>query len=207
MGAMQGSRAGEESILFFYFFFSFYQSMYRLCLITQLCAALCDPMDCSRPGSSVHVDSPGKSTGVRCHALLQGIFPTQGSNPGLLHCRRILQHLSHQGSPYWRQLLYDIVLVSPVQQSEPAVCIHVSPALFFISFPFRSSQSIELHSMFLFIYFIRSINSVYMLIPVSQFSPNSTHPPWYPHICSLYLHFCFTNKIIYTIFLESTYMH
>ena len=34
-----------------------------------------------------------------CHALLQGIFPTQGSNPGLLHCRRILYHLSQQGSP------------------------------------------------------------------------------------------------------------
>ena len=34
-----------------------------------------------------------------CHSLLQGIFPTQGSNPGLLHCRQILYHLSHQGSP------------------------------------------------------------------------------------------------------------
>ena len=43
---------------------------------------------CSQPGSSVHGDSPGKNTGVGCHALLQGIFPTQGSNPGLPHCRR-----------------------------------------------------------------------------------------------------------------------
>ena len=49
-------------------------------------------------GPSVHGDSPGKNTGVSCHALLQGIFPTQGSNPGLLHCRWILYHLSHQGS-------------------------------------------------------------------------------------------------------------
>ena len=40
----------------------------------------------------------GKNTGVGGHALLQGIFPTKGSNPGLLHCRRILYHLSHQGS-------------------------------------------------------------------------------------------------------------
>ena len=39
------------------------------------------------PGSSVHEDSPGKNTGVGCHSLLQGIFPTQGSNPGLLNCR------------------------------------------------------------------------------------------------------------------------
>ena len=44
-------------------------------------------------------DSPGKNTGVGCHCLLQGIFPTQESNPSLLHCRQILYHLSHQGSP------------------------------------------------------------------------------------------------------------
>ena len=55
-------------------------------------------MDCSLPGSSVHGDSPSKNTGVGCHALLQGIFPTQGLNPGLPHCRWILYHLSHQGS-------------------------------------------------------------------------------------------------------------
>ena len=54
---------------------------------------------CSLPGSSVHGDSPGKNTGVGCHALLQGIFPAQGSNPGLPHCRQILYRLSHQGSP------------------------------------------------------------------------------------------------------------
>ena len=41
----------------------------------------------------------GKNTGVGCHFLLQGIFPTQGSNPGLLHCRQILYCLSHQRSP------------------------------------------------------------------------------------------------------------
>ena len=49
-------------------------------------------------------NSPGKNTGVGCHAHLQRIFPTQGSNPGLPYCRRILYHLSHQGSPvlgYW----------------------------------------------------------------------------------------------------------
>ena len=44
-------------------------------------------------------DFPGKSTGVGCLSLLQGIFPTQGSNLGLLHCREILYHLSHQGNP------------------------------------------------------------------------------------------------------------
>ena len=45
-------------------------------------------------------DSPGKNTGMGWHALLQGIFSTQGLNPGLLHCRRILYQLSHHGSPW-----------------------------------------------------------------------------------------------------------
>ena len=44
-------------------------------------------------------DFQGKSTGVGCHFLLRGIFPTQGSNPGLSHCRQTPYHLSHQGSP------------------------------------------------------------------------------------------------------------
>ena len=52
--------------------------------MVELCPTLCDPMDCSLPGSSIH--SPGKNTRVGCHALLQGIFPTQGSNPELLYC-------------------------------------------------------------------------------------------------------------------------
>ena len=44
-------------------------------------------------------NSPGKNTGVGSHFLLQGIFPTQGLNPGVLHCRQILHLLIHQGSP------------------------------------------------------------------------------------------------------------
>ena len=50
------------------------------------------------PGSPVHGDSPGKNTIVGYHALLQGIFPTQGSNTGFPHCRQILYQLSHQAS-------------------------------------------------------------------------------------------------------------
>ena len=60
---------------------------------------LCDTINYSLLGSSVHVDSPGKNTGVGCHTLLQGIFPTQGYSPGILYCRQILYHLSHQRSP------------------------------------------------------------------------------------------------------------
>ena len=67
--------------------------------VAQSCPALCHPMDCSPPGSSVHGDSPGKNTGVDCHSLLQGIFPTQGLNLGLQHRRQILYHLSHRGRP------------------------------------------------------------------------------------------------------------
>ena len=48
--------------------------------LLQSYPTLDDSMDCSPPGSSVHGDSPGKDIGVGCHALLQGIFPTQGSN-------------------------------------------------------------------------------------------------------------------------------
>ena len=117
-----------------------------LCLVTQLYSTLCDSMNCSPPGFSVHGDSPGKNTGVSCHALLQGmaggrgqllpnpgieprslalhedslpseppgkiqnigvgslslfqgIFRTQESKWGLLHCRRILYQLLYQGSP------------------------------------------------------------------------------------------------------------
>ena len=44
-------------------------------------------------------NSPGQNTGVGSLSLLQGIFPTQGSNPGLMHCRQILYQLSHKGSP------------------------------------------------------------------------------------------------------------
>ena len=69
-----------------------------LWLVAESFLTLCYPMECSPPGSSVYGDSPGKNTGVGCHTLLQGIFPTQGSNPGLLHYGQIFHRLSHQGS-------------------------------------------------------------------------------------------------------------
>ena len=47
-------------------------------------------MECSLPDFAVHGNSPGKNTVVGCHFLLQGIFPNQGLNLGLLHCRNIL---------------------------------------------------------------------------------------------------------------------
>ena len=70
-----------------------------LYLVAQSRLILCNPTDCSPPGSSIHGDSSHKNTGVGCHAFLQGIFPTQGSKPGLPRGRWILYRLSHQGSP------------------------------------------------------------------------------------------------------------
>ena len=66
-------------------------------LVAQLCLTHCDPIDCNLPGFSVQ-DSPAKNTGMGSHSLLQGILPTQESNPGLLHCKQVFYHLSHKGS-------------------------------------------------------------------------------------------------------------
>ena len=60
-------------------------SLYVVCLVAQSCPTLCDPMDCSPPGHSIHGDSPSKNTEVNCHFLLQGIFLTQVLSLHLLH--------------------------------------------------------------------------------------------------------------------------
>ena len=66
--------------------------------VAQSCPTVCNPMNCSLPGSSVHGILQARI--LECSSsLLLGIFPTQGLNPGFLHCRWILNHLSHQGSP------------------------------------------------------------------------------------------------------------
>ena len=62
-------------------FINYFDNYVTLCaVLSRSVTSLCDPMDCSPPGSLAHGDSPGKNIGVDCHALLQGIFPTQGSN-------------------------------------------------------------------------------------------------------------------------------
>ena len=74
-------------------------------LVTQSCPVLCDPIDCSPPGSSVHrIRVRPLFTGVGSQFLLEGIFLTQRLYPGFLYCGWILYHLSHQrrthGSQY-----------------------------------------------------------------------------------------------------------
>ena len=70
-------------------------------LVSQSCLTLCDPMDCSPSGSSVLGILQARTLEwmIARHSLLEGIFPTQGSKPGLLHCRQTLCYLSQQGSP------------------------------------------------------------------------------------------------------------
>ena len=76
-------------------------------------------------------DSPGKNAGVGCHALLQGIFPAQGWNPGLLHCREVLYCLSHQRSPRIKQLntcyLRRAMLVLDSEALRPLLPLHPPP--------------------------------------------------------------------------------
>ena len=73
------------------------QTMLLLCLVTQSCPTLCNPMDCSPPGFSVHGILQARKLFVGCHFLLQGIFVTQGSNQSLLHWQVGSVLLSHQG--------------------------------------------------------------------------------------------------------------
>ena len=92
------------------------KSVYRRCWkvqVTQSCPTLCDPIDYSPPGSFVHGDSPGKNTGVGCHALLQGIFPIQELNPWLL---RLL---------YW--WASSLALVQPGLHMSPQIYVYLEP--------------------------------------------------------------------------------
>ena len=76
-------------------------STFMFVLVAQSCPTptVCNPMGCSLQGSSLSINSPGKTTGRVAISSSRGIFPTQGSNPGLLHCRQILYHLSPERNP------------------------------------------------------------------------------------------------------------
>ena len=74
-----------------------HQHAWHEVLVAQPCLTLCNSLDCSPPGSPVHGILQARTQGVTI--LLQGILPTQGLNPGILHCRHILHCLSHEGSP------------------------------------------------------------------------------------------------------------
>ena len=68
---------------------------------------------------------PGKSTEVGCHFLLHEILPTQGSNPGLPHCRQMLYRLSHQGSLQFSSVVQScLTLCNPMNRSMPGLPVH-----------------------------------------------------------------------------------
>ena len=127
-----------------------------LCLVAQSCLTLCDPTDCSPPGFFVHGDSPGTNTGIGCIGLLQGIFPTQGLNPAILHDRRILYHVRHRGSPsilhvvvymfpcYWLNSSHALLPPLCPQVCSLCLCLHCCPANRFIGTIFL--DSIRMHS-------------------------------------------------------------
>ena len=108
--------------------------------IAQSCLTLCDPIDCSLPGASVHEISHKivlewkEGSGLEgSHFLLQGIFPTQGSNPGFLYCRQTLYRLS-QSRVDSRFLLQGIF---PTQRSNPSL-LHCRQILYHLSHQFSS---------------------------------------------------------------------
>ena len=80
-----------------------YTHMKVTALVTRLCLTLCDPMDCSPSGSSVHEILQARILEWVAISLLQRIFPTERLNLALPHCRQILYHLSHQGSHMYKE--------------------------------------------------------------------------------------------------------
>ena len=94
-----------------YFKFDLWVNVVKIkLLIVQSYLTLCDTTDLD-PRLFCPWNSPGKNTGGGCHFLLQGIFPTQRWNPGLLHCRKILYCLRHQGSPWVISSMWDFILL------------------------------------------------------------------------------------------------
>ena len=105
----------------------------RACSVAQLCSTLCNPVDCSPPGSSVHEDSPDKNTGVGYHFLLQGIFLTQGSNQSLwslLHWQADSLLLYHLGSLVVQWLGIGLPMrgtwVPFLLQKDPPICFQAT---------------------------------------------------------------------------------
>ena len=98
--------------------------------VTQSCPSLCNFMVSYCPWNS-----PLQNTGVGSLSLLQGIFPTQGSNPGLSHCRQILYQLSHQGSPrILEQVAYPFSSGSSQPRNRTGVLLHCRWILYQLSY-------------------------------------------------------------------------
>ena len=85
-------------------------------IVAQSCPTLCNPMDCSPPGFSVHGDSSGRNTGVGCHTLLQGIFQPRNQTPvSCIAGRSLMSEQSKQESFNLKNPLAKLFLTSVVQ--------------------------------------------------------------------------------------------
>ena len=95
-----------KTMLFILFFFHFF-----VCVSCLVMPSSLQPCGLQLARLLCPWNSPGKSTGVGCQFPLHKIFPTQGSNPGLPHCRKILYHLRHQGRPPFMSLVFFILYI------------------------------------------------------------------------------------------------
>ena len=108
--------------------------------VTKLCLTLCNPMNCSLPGSSIYGIFPVKNTLVCYHFLLQGIIPTQGSNTQFLHCRWFLYHwatreaLRYNSVQFSHSVMSDSLGTHGLQHSRPP-CPSPTPRVYSSSFP------------------------------------------------------------------------
>ena len=109
-------------------------------------------------------DFASKSTGVACHFLLQRIFPTQGQNPGLPHCRQTLYRLSHQGSPTKTKLQFLLSQNEILSQSFRDQMISTSQVIVLIDIchPLKESNHVK-NSTFFFFFFLPSRTCLFLL--------------------------------------------
>ena len=169
---------------------------------------------------TVHGDFGGKESTYQCrrrrqqrmtvrqYHLLRGHESEQTGNSGgqrslVCYSPWVRKELDTMQGQTTAQLLYDVVIVFSMQQSESAICLHLSS--FWISFPSRWPKSIEQSSPCgtVVSHSLSILNTVSIERICQSQSPNSSHhcpfPSWYPCTCSLHLclYFCFANKIIY----------
>ena len=111
-------------------------------------------------------DFPGKNTGVGCHSLLQGIFPTQGSNLGLLHCRQILYSPSHQGISFMYTYISSFFGFPQHLVHHRALC----------RVPCAKQQLLICYL------FYAQYQSCICVNPNLPIHPISSFPPWYPYV-------------------------
>jgi len=159
----------QISVFFVPFSFSVILLKWWEVKVAQSCLTFYELIDCSLPGSSVHGVLQAANTRVGSHSLLQGIFPAQGSNPGLPHCRQILYHLSHQGMliclilsqrslknvliKFFSFCCFDWV-ISIILFSRSLICSVSSGLLLIPSVVFLISVTVSFRSVCSFLYFL-----------------------------------------------------